>query len=1049
MRGKAGIFVLAALLFASAFVGVANVRADVSGSAGGVTWTIQWADANMIDHSELSPADEPIVINEDTSGHFIYAGEVGATLSFDVDVSAATGADTTCTIISNTANIEVDGTDDGETWVVGGAVDPADAAGVYTVDFIVNVSNDINVEQAYLMTARFQWGTNQVDIQFSIYVSSIARNAGSIEEKPVRPELHPTTAGNFLPMMNNENSYLRVPNNCPSSLQTPATVTVTSPPAGFTFHNTEATIDPGTWASGDNGDFYFWVDVDSGVAPGNYQGSMTLTYEGYYGSAWVPITEHLNFQLNVDFAPYVECTYTPPTVSQDDDTVTFDLTFSNEGNVDLYDLYIFYQDDPNDVLEFMGFQYEEGPAGSSYVGTWDYVHVDVLSIGDTVQAQLTLKFSATPGYGTHYIPFEYAGYYYDDGSLGGDTGYTDFDVYWNTSSGNGVTERDPFYDLDAYIGMGTPYDYGAWASFNVGLVPDFSANVVTHAIYLGGQTEDIALEIRITDNETEAPLGLSDVQATLRGGEDTPFVGDVAGELPLEAQNEVWYNTDSYDVTFYVDLDPNATEGTWMVPLDITCTNVVDGTELSTRLWVPIDIVDPTFTINPTGPTTFYQEEQTIDIQVGYQLRHTLGITLDDARATLQVGPGTPFYDAEDHSRTALTFDVGDMNSATNYNVEYDVDLNTDIPPGTYSLNFTLVGYAHDSGQMVVVHALDTSDAVIRILPEPADLAIGDMEILDPVVPGQTFRVQLNITNMGGQTAHDVDVMIWPNEWWDDWMTLEDFMYAMTPPVKDLNGQTYLSTSPYYQYWYSNSWSNNSLSLDNNSGLDLPGEYYTPINVTLEALGVDSVEQIYALDLFIHGAYSSPYPQQYLVHADTIGPGETLSLIFVFNADKDMVPGMVYGDIEVDISWYDEEDNHDGAYNVISLKTSDSGTPYMEGGFAAGGGEETTGVSGVTNGLLALIAFLVVLILILLFIGLRQITAPEEEEEDWGEAFQPSMEPPQKGYPQNFEQMMYEQSEPMPMEEPGKPEETPQETPADLPPPEEEKPETPGDSDEF
>ncbi|MDG6220532.1 MAG: hypothetical protein QCI38_03690, partial [Candidatus Thermoplasmatota archaeon] len=962
MRGKIAIM-FGIMMVVSGFAFVANPgmgdvnRTDSQPTP--VTWTALWNDANMWNNPPLSAEAEPIIINVPGApntggaafGGLFRLGDKDARFEFALELSENIVADVDFTINgAGPLTVNWIGVNAGPSAKTVTVANPT--AGTHYVTGLVNISTQSAVETFYGMTMIITYnpGVQQtINMPLSLYVSSAGHPVATPDVK-FRPQVVRDPGTDFRPYDDFQAANFALTNNAGYTLfweNTDTTngirVNVAMPAGGaITEAGNGYYMNPTDWNNLATRTLTYRISVAAQTAPGTYAGTFTWSYyrvRPVTGERVEVIESNIPYQIKVDFHVYLETSMPSiPTVTQrDTHLIEFNnLAFHQRGNVNLRDVQVTIDPNGDDDVLYYAWQYEQGAATGTDGGR-KYPNQPLL-LGDFATSDpaqvfnLEVELDWDTGYGPHYLPLVVEGWFFDTGVTGKATGWVHFRINWVAGVGNLIPGRDPFQTLrgnSAIVAPSAPwgsaganYDFGSWTRFNVNLVGEWIASMESDVIVIpspleGGmvQTEDIIVEFNLECDESEEVWGLASTQFWIQGGPGTPFLagpvnGGYVGDWKwLKPQEEVWKDGDDYDALFVVNIDIDvAYEDEWLIPYEVTSTNVQDGVVNTFRGWVLVDIQELRIPVTDVDGADLQIEQQSILIDRTYTFSNTLSGDLKDVYVHLQIGPGTPFLDAENHAATDIWTYVGAVSSGGDFEAAFDLDLNEAVGPGTWPVQLTVRGWMDDTNQYVEV-ADDSTLVIERLVPEPVDIFVSGMTYLDAASPGATFRIQFDITNLGGQRAHDVVVEWEPSANFDDWWILDEFLWIVheyTDYVDTTNGEW----GPTCQNAFDTAdWS----YVSNVSFNQMPGKWRLPLDESFDVLGIEDAADVYKLFDWTYKAFSSPVPQLYTWHIDTIMPGETVSIEMVFLADKEMIPGRVYSEEwnsygpYIYVSWYDQE----------------------------------------------------------------------------------------------------------------------------------------------
>jgi hypothetical protein len=454
-RKEASLLLVGMMLMSGLVAISAPAIADKTVTVSAQTVTAYWADANMVDHPELIPADEPLEINTDTAANLIYLGDDNTPLSIDINVPNTGGAMAIwrATMSAGTGNamITVDTSNTGHTLV----------NGTQTVTFNIDVAAQGVVETMYPMicTVANETAGNSQQFAFSIYVSSLMH----VVATPDKAHDLTLKSGNYIQDGSGGDAPFEAGDKFKEAvftLHNHAPFTITDPQFNLTSPTGITLVRPNAKFVGDvattiNEDLAWRVDVAARTAPGIYKGTAILNYQRteagivkniVESSRPIDYTVDYNFKDNDpmvdgedysifqcyatnvsitgdstrDFEDYVS-PYTVPTIIQSDYTdrkITVDVTIINNGNSDLYNVEAELDPTGWDYFRNPRFFWDDTNAG---VPNYDTI-TDAfdLAVGASTTFSIEVFVDSRIPIGQHRLPIIYNGFYFDDGSLHAD-----------------------------------------------------------------------------------------------------------------------------------------------------------------------------------------------------------------------------------------------------------------------------------------------------------------------------------------------------------------------------------------------------------------------------------------------------------------------------------------------------------------------------------------------------------------------------------------------------------------------------------------------------
>ncbi|MCK4757304.1 MAG: hypothetical protein KAS67_02515, partial [Thermoplasmata archaeon] len=272
------------------------------------------------------------------------------------------------------------------------------------------------------------------------------------------------------------------------------------------------------------------------------------------------------------------------------------------------------------------------------------------------------------------------------------------------------------------------------------------------------------------------------------------------------------------------------------------------------------------------------------------------------------------------------------------FDAEFWVDTDPALIPDRYPFQLEITAVINDTLQQVSVVIDYTRGCVIDFTGYGPELIITSFTA-DEIVPGETFSLELEITNLGDDTARDVFVSI-PSD------TTEE--YDWTVPGGEEAFKDQFDWTGVFDNW-------SNASFDN---FDIPDDMF----YTMESLDVDNIREIVEINLYMDGVYSMPGSTIMIIKINDLAPGASTNCTFTMIADKDMVNGKPYT-INVTITGIDPDNGTavqigDG-FQVLEVMSSLPGSSY-----------NPTEVDWFDTGIkaLALLLFLIIIIAILLMV---------------------------------------------------------------------------------
>lgn len=300
--------------------------------------------------------------------------------------------------------------------------------------------------------------------------------------------------------------------------------------------------------NGNNVDAFYRADVDSDVEPGIY--GVDYTFEAT--RAGVDIVEEGTVNFTVNFTAKVTCDIVGGnniTIEQGTIETTFDVEFTNVGNVDLIDLEVGLREkDPFFIKAVEYYEYNDKVTPDTYpMG-------DLAVDGTTDSVSFTIGFHRNLQDGMHKFEFYWNAWLFNDGSTGESSRYAHVGVHWV----NAVhPDEGRYYLVDGNSTIEQPWI----APSAMMTVDDEHVDITGELVNLVdlSATNDLTyttIELNLTNHEL---VGYKDIIVSLVVGSGTPF-----------------YNPEDHTATSVemkpaspTDLGPNGATDTWEFDVDI------------------------------------------------------------------------------------------------------------------------------------------------------------------------------------------------------------------------------------------------------------------------------------------------------------------------------------------------------------------------------------------------------------------------------------------------------------------------------------------------
>jgi hypothetical protein len=507
---------------------------------------------------------------------------------------------TTLRTTSDSNNIiTIDSADDDETWVWDGNTE------FMYYDFTIGPSSNIrslelalDIDYQYI-DANNNWvylsGTLYIDIILSTRINGYTvGNTLRLRGEDQWGSSIPVYSGskNMLLTIPNLNSFSGFLENMVFSLNLPT---------GFSLSSKNAALD------NDNAGDPMWMLADAGgtdVQANVFTGNFDVSYE-YNGDS---ITEQgIPIDIEVVETPIVELSgqvtesgigaksggkfVTNYELYQGSTSETFGLTFKNSGNIDLKDVEV--ELNRNNAAFFFNAQFY-------YDETWEaskQIYGNIIEFGDVGIGKSVTKSFSTEVFknlppGLYKIPISYTAKYNRGGfiDIAIDEDYYHSDIISARAADN--EGFDPFLLVEVKEGDDA----------NDVNEPDLFAMSYT---YLQKGMKNVNLRVEISNLEN---YGLNAVNAQIEAGGTTPLreIGTGNGSGSVDALEKDFVLTgannpgsDSYTVTFPVDINRDALSGAHSVPITVTCLDPFNQ-QRTTLVYVTLNVnsIPPAFVVS-------------------------------------------------------------------------------------------------------------------------------------------------------------------------------------------------------------------------------------------------------------------------------------------------------------------------------------------------------------------------------------------------------------------------------------------------------------------
>ncbi len=689
-------------------------------------------------------------------------------------------------------------------------------------------------------------------------------------------------------------------------------LTLSNMPAGIT-------IDPATesiaGAVGSPSTLNFNVDVAGDMAPGTYVLEYTVHY---YNVDDVYCTE--TGTLNITVASNI-------VVSDGYPVLYAGQTFA--------DLYVDV-DDTWDEVHNLYLNLSHIPTGITFYSTTAWIPGNVESNTTGFKVDVTRDMPAG------IYPVNYTVQYYsDDGVWCTETGTLEITVAFTPIieaqlTGNNITVTQGDASIPALGVTFTNTGNVPLRNIDINLDYDGYYFYTGTSYYEGAAGSDDQNPVQVT----EVHIDSLDVGATAEGQwyvALNPYVQAGEHRILFDWTATYFDNGTTGNPTHYVDVqmqwwDDDHNPAT---PMNPYC-SVNPGQKWIAGPYVMVNVVDnhPDFTagrITEVGSATDYfdlSSDSLVNVHISTQIHNYELVKFTELKATLHVGNGTPFLNPTDHSRNTVESDMDSSDDSIEAGgdavMSWYVDVNSTIKPGSYMVAITLNGRNADTGDYITT----TIQAPVVVRGFGPELVVTGVTTGN-ITPGQIFYLNLTITNKGDDTARDVFVSI-PGHIGYNWDVIDGFVSAISS-----NNNNKLVLVPNGDY--------ENITITWPDGSSMSGQYIEDgtlnttqskdteySGVTLQQLNITDAKDIVDLALYIEGVFNSPTPEIWLMKADSVAPGQSITLSFKMKSNVNMVEGRPY-DIKVVTSYVDSYG--DGPKDIlatqdVTIRTTNPGTAY-------------------------------------------------------------------------------------------------------------------------
>jgi len=770
----------------------------------------------------------------------------------------------------------------------------------------------------------------------------------------------------------------------------------------------------------------FRISIPKNTPPGTYACYMNIVYYDDDGNMFTE--DYIPFDIIIEYTPFIEVTGVTPGVIEQDGVDSyyeeFEVTFVNNGNVDLYNvtLWTMLGCDFNGS-GFWLLECQQPDNEHNDTTTTEFIYATDWAIGEERTYTYRLFINEHLHYGNWRIGIGQTGWYYDGGITG--STITEFvkNFNWNYRTG---------YD----------YEYpahGTYIPLYVNLLPDFSIMMPT--IYIPTIDIDVTLDgfvVSLRNTDPDVELGFGDVEIQMLENPIFDNVAPVDG-VPMDyyvpGETVQLLNTE-YGTMFYfpVGLGTGLVPREYRVPFQVTAfnrENVQDpahsnqNNRTSGVIYVDCTAVEPAMRcLLQASSTALEQGGRLINLDLDVNSQVMNPDALYDAELNVFLGNTPYIYPVRtvDVWGNPIASDVlinewqvlSGMNSSSGYS-SFDIDLDVQRESGIYVIPTQLTGYLYSfQSDMVDQMFTYTGDYEVRLFPSPPVLHIVDM-YTDEIEQGKEFNLTFVLRNSGGDHARNVYVNLW-SFWWEDlerantqYLFLDEFVNSISGKYKEVN--------------HTGDW--DYFEISSETDIFTQGDKVIRWrNMTLDELGVDGMSDIYNVSLDRERMLTSPRPAWDSLYFTEIESGEEIEVTYRMAADCHFLTCKPY-QVEAYVHYEDSlEKSYGDSYNLTifdETSVQDTSKKTLE---------EVTGYAMLAVVLLVIVIILLCFALYMLSSGGKsKKPASAMEEEDF---------PEEDEFEDEFEEEEFEdemEEEPAFEEEPEMPEPEPEPMPEPEPEP--------------
>jgi hypothetical protein len=410
---------------------------------------------------------------------------------------------------------------------------------------------------------------------------------------------------------------------------------ITRPDSDFTWES--ATINANTatgWMPGlgslpSTGDFFYYrIQVADDKDPGIYTFTYTLEFtaggERYYESG-------NEIDILVDFTPIIEASGTT-IIQQGNTSVEFPITFTNNGNVDLFNVEVRLGSITAGATRFFDIPYDhyEGTLPGLY---WDWTPIGDLDMGDSAQAMLSASVDPYIPAGEHKILLDWRGWYNDEGQTQQATRSVEVMGNWYSGSAPNPPYEEQIFEVGGPVIMDenefeVNTHTGAFVTIDVTDDELSFTGQLIGTIPASGDVTNRQITVRLTNKEQ---VQYKDLFVELDVGANTPFLNPVdhtADTVEMDTLINDWIpGGGTRDIYFHVDVNAGWWQDNSVAPGMYVVDVIVDATNDVTEARIEDTMVPVAMEVTGFGPELLATVVDYGDIEPGKEFTLTVTIT--------------------------------------------------------------------------------------------------------------------------------------------------------------------------------------------------------------------------------------------------------------------------------------------------------------------------------------------------------------------------------------------------------------------------------------